>query len=314
MFPADAYPDYQLKALTGEHPIYTVIPQEWKSRPRLRGVSDGSRVFFVMSDEYISADWQVYRKNSDSFKLATNLLFYATDLGTVDGRFASTLPETTPATPRERQITVARVRHGTDSDHPRDWDAAGLCWSVLAPYAKHVTGCDLKEAASVQLGKDELKGIHLLHLTGRSTLKLSADEQTALKEFVQKGGTLLVDAYTGSAEFAKASQTELTAIFGEMSPLPTDDPLAAGRFEGGVDLSEAVRFKLPVRQLLRRRGEDSRGQKLQSIQIGNRPAVLFSEFDLSAAATGVESYHALGYKPKSARQIIGNILAHLALE
>ncbi len=315
MFPAADYPDFQLNTLADDHDIYTVIPQEWKSRPQLRGVSDGSRVFFVLSEEYMSADWQVYRKNSDSFKMVTNLLYYATDLGTLEGRFASILPDSSPAKPREITITVARLRHGVDSKHPRDWDSAGVTWTVLAPYAKHVTGCQLKEAKPVGLSSGDLKDVQLLHLTGRHGLvKFSSDERKALKEFVQNGGTLLVDAFTGSSTFAQSARQELEATFGKLTALPENDPLATGRFEGGVDLSEGIRFKLSVRQLLRKRGDDSRGQKLQVAVIGNRPAVIFSEFDLSAAATGIESYRALGYKPKSARQILGNILAYVQLD
>jgi len=311
MFPKTDYPDYELKPLPPEHGIYTVIKQEWKQRPRLWGVSDGSRTFFLLSEDYMSADWQVNRTDSDAFKLAMNLLFYATDLGAMEGKFASILPETPPAKPRETPIRLARVQHSTGTGHPRDWDAAAMCWRKYAPYARHVTGCRIVESRPAVLGKDDLADIRLLHLTGREKLVLSERERSALKEFVAAGGTLLVDAYAGSSEFAVSARKELDAIFGQLAPLPPDHLFAEGRFEGGADLSTGIRFKLPARRLLRERGEDSRSQKLLVARVDNRPAVFYSEFDLSSAMAGIENYRSLGYKPVSARKIVGNVLAYM---
>ena len=47
-----------------------------------------------------------------------------------------------------------------------------------------------------------------------------------------------------------------------------------------------------------------------SCQAG-RPGVFFSPFDLTGAVAGIDSYRALGYKPASARKIVGNILAYV---
>jgi hypothetical protein len=78
--------------------------------------------------------------------------------------------------------------------------------------------------------------------------------------------------------------------------------------------SSGIRFKLPAWQLLRTRGEEPQGQRLLVASVGRRPAVLFSEFDLTAAAAGIENYRALGYRSDSARQILGNLLAFLAVD
>ena len=103
-------------------------------------------------------------------------------------------------------------------------------------------------------------------------------------------------------------------MFGPLQPLESQQLLAEGRFEGGVDLSSGIRLKLPARQLLRTRGQEPQGQKLLVASVGRRPAVLFSEFDLTAAAAGIEDYRALGYRSDSARKILGNLLAFLAVD
>ncbi len=314
MFPERYFPGCRLEPLPEDHDIYTVLKQDWQQRPRLLGAGDGSRTFFLLSDGYLSGDWQSNRTESDAFRLAMNLLFYVTDLGTLEGKFTSILPETPPAAKRETPLAVARVRHTNDPRHPRDWDAAAVCWKVFAPYAEHVTGCKMTEPKSVALGKDDLSGISLLHVTGRHAMKLTPAEQAALKAHTAHGGMVLVEAYAGSPTFAASAREELEAIFGELKPLPPDHLLAEGRFEGGVDLSRGVRLKLPARQLLRRRGEDPNGQKLLVARVGNRPLVFYSEFDLTAAMAGIENYRSLGYKPDAARKIVGNLVAFVTAD
>jgi hypothetical protein len=314
MYPPQTYPDIRLEALPAEHPVYTVIKTDWKKRPRLRGASNGSRTFFLLSDEYLSGDWQADREDGDAVKLAMNLLFYATDLGELEGKFATILPATPAAKEKKGDVTVARVRHAGTEGHPQDWEAAARCWTKLEPLAKHLTGHTFKEAQPVVLGKDSLDGVNLLHLTGRTGLKLTEAERAALKKFVQGGGTVLVDAHAGVPAFAEAARKELEAVFGPLQPLSADPNLAEGKFEAGADLSVGVGFTLSARKLLRSRGEKPEGQKLLVALEKRRPAVIFSEFDLVASGAGIANYHALGYKPESARKILGNLVTYLTLE
>jgi len=314
MYPPQSYPDVRLEAVPAEHPIYTVIKHDWKKRPKLRGASNGSRTFFLLSDEYLSGDWQANREESDAFQLLMNLLFYATDMGELEGKFSTILPSTPAVKARPGGLTVARVHHAGTKEHPQDWEAAAQCWQKLEPLAKHVTGRTLKEAKPVTLGKDSLAGVRLLHLTGRTALALTEAERAALKKFVEGGGTVLVDPHAGSPAFAKAMRKELEDLFGPMKPLATEPNLAEGRFEGGVDLTTGVGFTLPARQLIRGRGEKPEGQKLLVVLVKGRPAVIFSEFDLVASGAGIANYKALAYKPDSARKILGNLVGFLTLD
>ena len=314
MYPPQNYPDVRLEALPAEHAVYTVIKHDWKKRPKLRGASNGSRTFLLLSDEYLSGDWQANREDSDAFQLAMNLLFYATDLGELEGKFTSILPNTPPVKVRDGNLTVARVRHSGSEGHPQDWEAAARCWQKLEPLAKHQTGRTLKEVAPVILGKDSLEGVRLLHLTGRTGLSFTESERVALKKFVESGGTVLVDAHAGSPAFAKASRKELESLFGPLQPLSVEPNLAEGKFEGGVDLTTGVGFTLPARQQLRARSEKPEGQKVLVAVVNRRPAVLLSEFDLVAAGAGIANYRALAYKPESARKILGNLMTYLMLD
>lgn len=314
MYPPRSYPNVKLEALAGEHPIYTVVKQEWKKRPSLRGASNGSRTFFLISDEYLSGDWQANREESDAFPLALNLLYYATDLGDLEGKFTSILPTTPPAKEKkDGRLAVARVQHAGTAGQPREWEAAGRSWGILSPLAQHLTGRPLRVIDPVVLGKDALTDIKLLHLTGRAGLTLTEAERAALKKFVADGGTVLVDAHAGSPAFAQAARKELEAVFGELKPL-ADAVLAEGKFEGGADLTTGIGFTLVARQAIRAKGEKAEGQKLLVATVKGRPAVLFSECDLVAAGAGIANYKALAYKPESARKILGNLMTYLTVD
>jgi hypothetical protein len=310
MYPPKDYPGVKLAPLAADHPIFTVVKHKWKDRPKLRGATNGSRTFFLLSDGYLSGDWQANRETRDAFPLAMNLLFYATDLGELEGKFATILPEKPAAKERKGTLTVARVRHGGT----RDWEAAGRAWDKLAPLARHLTGRAFKQADPVALGKEALKGVNLLHLTGRGALALTEAERTAMQEFVRGGGTVLVDAHAGSAAFARSARKQLEDLFGELQPLAKEPVLAEGRFENGQDLNVGVGFTLAARQALRARGEKSEGQKILVALRKGRPAVLYSEHDLVAAGAGIANYRALAYRPESARKILGNVLTYLTLE
>jgi len=310
MYPPKDYPNVKLEALAADHPIFTVVKHEWKNRPKLRGASNGSRTFFLLSDDYLSGDWQANREASDAFPFAMNLLFYATDLGELAGKFSTILPDKAAAKAKKGELTIAQVRHG----ETRDWEAAGRAWDMLAPFATHMTGLTFKQSAPVDLAKDSLADVKLLHLTGRSAVALTEPERKALKAFVQKGGTVLVDAHAGRAEFAATARKQLEDLFGPLQPLAKDSVLAEGRFENGQDLTVGVGFTLPARQTIRARGEKSEGQKILVASVKGRPAVLFSEYDIVAAGAGIPNYRALAYRSESARKILGNVLTYISLD
>jgi hypothetical protein len=310
MYPPKDYPGVKLELLAADHPIFTVVKHKWQRLPKLRGASNGSRTFFLVSDEYLSGDWQANREESDAFPLAMNLLFYATDLGELEGKFSTILPDKAPAKAKKGTITFARVRHGATPD----WEAAGRAWDKLAPLGKHLTGLTFQQQGPVVLGKDSLKDVKLLHLTGRGALTLTEAERSALKEFVQGGGTLLVDAHAGSKEFARTARQQLEDVFGKLAPLAKEPVLAEGRFENGQDLATGVGFTLAARQAMRARSEKAEGQKMLAALVKGRAAVLFSEYDVVASAAGIANYRALAYKAESARKILGNVLTYVTLE
>ncbi|MFN3201135.1 MAG: DUF4159 domain-containing protein [Bradymonadia bacterium] len=308
MFPVSAHPEAQLKPLSSDHGVYRVQPVTWRNGPpKLRGAGDGMRTFFFISEGYMSSKWQVNDVEDDAFALARNLLFYATDLGALEGRFSTALPPGKGAPEAGLTVQVARVKHGLESSHPSDWDAAPLLWSSVAPYVKHLSGVHVQEAEAVQLDKGALdpKKVRLLHLSGRRALNLSDAEAQSLKSYVEGGGTVLVEAWGGSEAFSQSARARLEGLLGQIEALDETAPLALGRFAGGSDLTTEAPITLAARKA---RG---RGLPLHVINVGGRPGVVFSPIDLSAGATGVAIHQRQGYTPEGARRVLTNMVAWL---
>jgi hypothetical protein len=314
MFPAADHPSVALAPLPDNHGLFTVLKQSWGRRPKLLGASDGTRTFFLLSEDYLSADWQMDKADSDAFKLGMNLLFYATDMSVLQGKYASVVPDTAPAEARKSAASVARIRRRGSDQHPSDWTLGAFSWARTAPYFEHVTGMKLEEKEPVSLEAGTPKNIQLLHLTGAHAFRLAGAERAALKAYVESGGTVLVDAYAGSGEFAASARAEIEKTFGPLAPLDPRSTVAAGRVLGGSDLTRGLKLKLAARRSVRQHGGNAQGQNLEAVMIASRPAVIFSPLDLSAAMAGIECYGCAGYKPESARKIAANILATVAAD
>jgi len=314
MFPAADYPSCQLAPLPADHGLFTVLKQSWGKRPGILGASDGTRVFFMVSQDYLSADWQMDKSESDAFKLGMNLLFYATDMSVLQGKYGSVVPDTPPAPERKTAATVARIRHRGNGSHPTDWTMGAFAWTRMAPYLQHVTGMKLEQRDPVSLDAPVPAGIHLLHITGAHALKLTDAERAVLKAYAEGGGTVLVDAFAGSGDFAASARSEIEKAFGPMAPLDPRSTIASGRVLGGSDLTRGLKLKLAARRSMRQHGGNTQGQNLEAIMIGSRPAVIFSALDLSAGMAGIECFGCAGYKPESARKIAANILAAVAAD
>ena len=67
-------------------------------------------------------------------------------------------------------------------------------------------------AETVKLGEDKLAGYKVAHLTGTTRFKLDAEQLQELKDFIDKGGTLVVDAAGGAAPFADSAEKELPQL------------------------------------------------------------------------------------------------------
>jgi hypothetical protein len=116
-----------------------------------------------------------------------------------------------------------------------------------------------------------------------------------LAAFVRNGGTLLVDAAGGDADFADSARDALAAIF-DAEPQPLDNE--AGVYRVKYMTVGNVRY----RPATYRRKPDAHAPRLEAIDVDGRPAVIVSREDLTAGLAGYPAYGVDGYAPGTAAQ------------
>jgi hypothetical protein len=159
---------------------------------------------------------------------------------------------------------------------------------------------------TVTLGTGKLKPdvYKLAHMTGTSGFKLTPEQRKELKEYADGGGTLLIDAAGGAAEFKESMESELREVFGDAAksveaPLPVNHKVYS---IGGDDLSRAA-----YRSYARTRLSGINAPRLRGIEINNRTAVLYSQEDLSVGLVGMTIDGIFGYEPQYASELMENI-------
>ena len=128
--------------------------------------------------------------------------------------------------------------------------------------------------------KAEAVGGHdVAHLTGTGRFTLTPARRSALKQFVDAGGTLIIDAAGGDVVFADSAENELNAIF-HAAGAPLDENHLVFNYPG--NRIDPIGWRAYAADKVR----DRRRAKLRGINVGRRTAVYFSREDLSAGIVG----------------------------
>jgi hypothetical protein len=144
--------------------------------------------------------------------------------------------------------------------------------------------------AERQAGKALFK---LAHLTGTTPLKLTDGQRKEIRDFIDAGGTLLIDAAGG---------TQSNAL---QNPLPPDSPLYNLPAQQIDSFSYRPFARATLVGVLNR-------PRLCAIQHGGRIAAYFSREDLSAGLVGEPVDGVIGYDPDTATAIMQNIVLSVA--
>jgi hypothetical protein len=314
---AKVLPKYEFRPLPASHLILTnqIYPAEkWKNRPAVLGVSNGVReLVLLIPDADPGKAWQTRSDltSPEAFQLATNIVAYALDKNFKlhKGDRYVVLDKKGPT---NRTIKVLRLTSGPNPDP----EPGG--WRRLANVMKN----DLKVNLDVQSGPptaEGLKGVQVAHLTGTGKFTLKPEERSALKAFVEQGGTLLVDAAGGASDFADAAQKELVETFGPaakaslVSAMPPEHPVF--NVPGyPVPFPKATESWSIFRPYARNLVGASRVPRLRGIPVGDkaRVGVFFSREDLSAGLVGQPVDGVIGYGPVTATLMVRNILLYAA--
>jgi hypothetical protein len=324
--------EYRLKPLDANHPIWHIEEQVASDQIRpLLGIEFGCRTSVVYAPPdppnqprpSLSCLWEISRaarrqkyspavlaQTDGALAIGVNVLAYATNR---EVKYKEQIPATiTDRKPTDRvergKLQVAKLRH------PGGCDSAPRALANLMEAA----GRELKIRVEmhpklIDIRDDALFEFPVVFMHGRNTFRLTDEERTRLKTYLERGGVLFADSICANQPFTESFRREMAAIFPK-SPLqriPANDPLWTTRY-GGFDLATVTRRDPqpasaggPLRAMLRKVPPE-----LEAIKFGDRYAVLFSPFDISCALEKHDSLECRGYIREDAAKIGLNVLLY----
>jgi hypothetical protein len=196
----ELWPEWPLKKLPDDHPVFADPHPLAKARPDLEGIHDGLRTFLFYSPDDISCAWhtRAHAARDYCFRWGINLFTYATDKAPLRARLAEKAPEEEAvrfspgmkAGPR-KTLRIARVKHAGN------WEA-GANYRPFRALGERVGGklgvtLNVSDAAAppynlsgVPAGK--LASFDVAYLAGSKPFALTPLEREALKGFLARGG------------------------------------------------------------------------------------------------------------------------------
>jgi hypothetical protein len=309
---AKLFPKYEFRDLPPTHPIYTneqFRSSKWSTHSRVLGLSNGVRELMILiPDADLSRVWQVRAEKTrqDTYQLGQDIFLYSIDKENLLDRGETYVVKARESVKTTHEVKVARLIAG---DNP-DPEPGG--WKRLANLMHNEDAVAL-DVQDVKLGDGKLTGYKLAHLTGTTKFNLRDEQRKELKDFVDHGGTLVVDAAGGAGDFANSAERELPAIFGAGtidsmgSILPPDSPVYT--IEGSK--IESFRYRPFMRGKLTGK---LNAPEVRGIEQGKdrRIAVFYSPLDLTAGLVGQPVDGIFGYEAETATNIMRNIVLYSA--
>jgi hypothetical protein len=300
------FPKYEFRQLPANSVIYTgeqYNSRRWKAHPMVRSMNNGVRELLMLFPELDPGRaWQTDSTMTRqlAFELAANIFLYSVDKTNLQTKGGTYIVHPN-ATPAARNLKIARV------EFDGNWDPEPAGWRRLAAVMHNQNSTDLT-VETVKLGAGKLTEYKIASLTGTTKLILNDVQRKEIKNFVDQGGTLIVDAAGGSTDFAESAESELRTIFGQAastglaSPLPPGSPV----FSIGNKIAD-VTYRNYARQTMIGKLKTPR---LTGIPVGDRTGVFYSRDDISAGLIGAHIDGIVGYDPKSATELMTNMLLY----
>jgi hypothetical protein len=327
-------PEYQLHLLPPEHPAWhaeEIVPPELH-RPLL-GVDYGCRTCLIYAPPTtepaqeaampsLSCLWEIggasskdlpdgIRREVDAaLAIGTNVIAYATnrELKRKDELFALDHGTPTEADAVERgQIAIAKLKHSGMCD------AAPAALANILRAAARELGIRVDDTPNqIDPADPSLFNYHLVFMHGRQGFAFDGTRRERLRQFLERGGTLLADSVCASPAFTAAFRAEIAAMLPahKLEEIPADDPIYTAADYGGYDIRE-VTLREPAGgdgpMNVRKRQVPP---KLEGVRMGDRWALIFSPYDLSCALEKQNSLECTGYSREDAEKIALNVLLY----
>jgi len=298
------FPKYKFAETAPNDFIYTEqfknFGAKGKPRPKVMELTNGVRKFMVLIPDLDPARyWQTKSASTreEAFGLGANIFLYAVDRKNLMAKGETYIVEADDKSAK-KTMKVARLDVGGAPDP----EPGG--WRRMAGIMHNDYKIDLK----VDFVKPEAlssSAYKVANLTGIGKLTLTPAERTAIGDFVNKGGTLIVDSAGGGPEFADSVENEMANIFpgAKLELMAPDAPI--------YHYPSGIIEKVGWRNYAVDKVTDKRHAKLRGISFGNRVGVFFSREDISAGIVGEPVDGIYGYDPATSTRLMTSMLLYV---
>jgi len=306
-------PDYKLTMLPTTHPLYTrdVYYDVPANSLKLQAVSNGVRPLVIHTDQDMVARWQSgVSTTSDGaahFRGATNIARY------VAGQLYNLRHRGVSHWPRDRGGQTKKTIRISRLKYTGNWNPEPMADKALQIKMKNRAGIKLEIGGAIAITDLPSAGVKLAIMTGTDAVVFSEAEKSAMKSFVEGGGSILIDVAGGSGRlsgakpFGRSIRDTLKELFPgrrrrtKLRQLAFTSPLYS--IEGAT--IKSVGFQQHTQLLI-----DDRTPQVYSVIVGGRPAVMYSEMDLTAGLVGYPSLAVDGYTPDSSFESVRHIILY----
>jgi len=293
------FPQYELQAAGPEHPLLSSLHQmsHITSQP-VFCVNNGARDLIILADRDWSYQWQAQNAPPKTMasRLPINLWMLLTNGGDLPPRLHEGIEPRVPGDESDR-LLLARARYAGN------WCPEPQAWRHLSRQLFNAGGTQLvmEDVMLTELSDD----LPVVHLTGVEPVDLAPSELEAIVNYARQGGTILIETVGGHGGFARhvMRQLEMHLEYAAIR-IDSDHPLISGEgLEHGTDNRRVryQRYAVIKMSLLPR-------PRLAAFHVGDRPAILISDEDLTLGALGARRWGVLGYQAESARGLMMNLL------
>lgn len=294
---ARLFPGRTLERLPDDHPAHRQpFPVE---RPApLDGISNGVRLLAVHSPTDLSKAWQLndLALQRGRFQQAANLYLYGSGGQIPRRRLAIDWPVRQGEAGQTLRLAV--LSHGGNAD------PEPLALERFAILLHNRCGVDLRIGEPLDPAALTREDYAVAVISGTGDFTLSDAQRRALRGFLLRDGLLIAHAAGGSAAFDAAVRRE---IFEGALP-----EAYVGRLAQGSEVYRLADWPLERVTFNRAaRGYDpQRAPQLEVAALDRRPAVLYSELDLTGGLLGLDVAGVPGYAPDSAFEVLRNCVLY----
>ena len=283
-----------------EHPLIRLHDQV-SPRFRMYMIHNGVRPLVVRCHDDISKPLQLNNaaKYRDTFRALGNLYLYATGIDPRRARLQTEYVVRKAVKPK-RKATVVRIQHRGNFD-PEPGALSQLQAILANDHDVDMT------VSTLRIG--QLTDQKLAFFTTTGDANLNDQETAAMRQWLERGGTLWLDAAGGGQAARENAQALCQQILPDspLRPLDASNPILTG---AGLDVGY-----VNARVRYRRFAMQSMGlvttARILGARIAGRPAIYFSGEDITCGLAGLNHWDIFGYTPDSARRlVINSVLAH----